>query len=596
MKTKIHKTTNDNNDLPANLMGFYWKYAVRPKLGYLSLWLFLFLLAELLMGIYYPLFQKWFVALFENYTSVDVLWSNALFLIGTYFVITLIGNTAGAYSNAMWTRWIQVQSNTLSQKMLDYTSQQSMSFWTGRMSGKINQQINYVFGGLSNFFYIALMFAAAIIMIVNIGLVFHINYYVALMLLGIFVFRFIFSLVMMRPMNRASKTAAESSSHLSGKIIDTLTNYNIIKLFAGAKIERQHLMPVRKKAVKNRLYSEFLVRIFSWLPSFVWDAMFALTTLFCVKMYIDDTMTIADIVFTTTIYISVAGNIAEIVRQIPSLVGTHGSAVKSYEELVKPIEDMDAPNATELKVKSGKIEFRGVSFHYGRKRQILSDFNLTIKPGEKIGLVGTSGAGKTTLVNLLMRFYDPRSGTILIDGQDIKNVTQDSLRTQIGFVPQEPTMFNRSLQENIGYGKFGASMREIRAAAKKADADKFIMETPKKYESLVGDRGIKLSGGQRQRVAIARVFLKNAPILVLDEATSALDSETEDSIQKSFDTLSAGRTTIAIAHRLSTLRNMDRIVVMDAGKIIESGSHSQLLRRGGKYAKLWKMQSGGFIN
>ena len=220
---------------------------------------------------------------------------------------------------------------------------------------------------------------------------------------------------------------------------------------------------------------------------------------------------------------------------------------------------------------------------------------MFINPGEKIGLVGLSGAGKTTLVNLIMRMYDVTSGQILIGDQDIKSVTQDSLRKSIAFIPQEPTMFNRSLRENISYGNPDVPDTEIIAAAKKAYAHKFICDTANGYNTVVGDRGIKLSGGQRQRIAIARAFLKNSPILILDEATSALDSETEDAIQQSFQKLSQNRTTIVIAHRLSTLKNMDKIIVLNRGKIIESGSHYQLLRNGKIYSKLWKMQSGGFI-
>jgi ABC-type multidrug transport system fused ATPase/permease subunit len=225
----------------------------------------------------------------------------------------------------------------------------------------------------------------------------------------------------------------------------------------------------------------------------------------------------------------------------------------------------------------------------------LRDFNLKIKPGERVGIVGLSGAGKTTLVNLLMRFYDPNSGAVLIDNQDIAKVSQDSLRENISYIPQEPTMFNRTIRENIEYGRPGATLKEIKEAATEASADEFIKTTDKKYDSIVGDRGIKLSGGQRQRIAIARAFLKNAPILILDEATSALDSETEIAIQKSFDKLSANHTTLVVAHRLSTLRNMDRIIVLDQGRVIESGTHNSLLRKKGLYAKLWKMQSGGFL-
>ena len=289
------------------------------------------------------------------------------------------------------------------------------------------------------------------------------------------------------------------------------------------------------------------------------------------------------------------GTIGAIVNQIPNITDKLGAATKAYSELVVPVDVMDAPNAPALHVSCGEIEFRNVSFKYKHK-WVLRNFNLKIKCGERVGLVGPSGAGKTTLVNLLMRFYDPNSGEILIDGQNIRNVTQDSLRENISFIPQEPTMFNRTLRENIAYGRPDATKRQIQNAAKRAAAHDFIVDTDKKYESMVGDRGIKLSGGQRQRIAIARAFLKDAPILVLDEATSALDSETEVCIQKSFDELADGRTTLAIAHRLSTLRNMDRIVVIKDGHVIEQGTHKTLYRkRGGEYARLWRMQSGGFI-
>ena len=305
-------------------------------------------------------------------------------------------------------------------------------------------------------------------------------------------------------------------------------------------------------------------------------------------------MTVAEIVYTISVYMSVMWRISYIVNRFPDIIDMTASAKKAYRELVVPLTIVDKENAKNLKVNRGGIEFNGVYFKY-RNKYVLKDLSLIVTPGERVGIVGASGAGKTTLVNLLMRFYEPQRGNILIDGQDIADVKQDSLRENIAFIPQDPTMFNRTIGDNIAYGKFGANITEIRNAAKKASADKFIMDTEKGYDSIVGDRGIKLSGGQRQRIAIARAFLKNAPILVLDEATSALDSETERIIQKSFEKLSKGRTTIAIAHRLSTLRNMDRIIVLDKGVIVEQGTHQQLLRKKGKYYHLWKMQSGGFV-
>ena len=249
----------------------------------------------------------------------------------------------------------------------------------------------------------------------------------------------------------------------------------------------------------------------------------------------------------------------------------------------------------------GEIRFDNVGFHYGRKSGIIDNLSLTIQPGEKVGLVGRSGAGKSTLVNLLLRFYDIESGRILIDGQDIAHATQDSLRSQIGLVTQDTSLLHRSIRDNILYGRPEAGEGAMQEAARQAYAEEFIPQLLDHYgragfDAHVGERGAKLSGGQRQRVAIARVLLKDAPILVLDEATSALDSEVEGAIQESFAGLMAGKTVIAIAHRLSTIAAMDRLVVLDHGQIVETGSHDQLLRRGGLYAALWSRQSGGFLN
>jgi ATP-binding cassette subfamily B multidrug efflux pump len=252
-------------------------------------------------------------------------------------------------------------------------------------------------------------------------------------------------------------------------------------------------------------------------------------------------------------------------------------------------------------VPKGEIEFDHARFHYGRATRVIEDFSLKVTPGEKIGLVGRSGAGKSTLVNLLLRFYDLEGGHIRIDGQDIASVTQESLRRQIGMVTQDTSLLHRSVRENIAYGRPDATEAEIIEAAKLAHADEFIqtLVDPKgrtAYDAHVGERGIKLSGGQRQRVAIARIFLKNAPILVLDEATSALDSEIEAAIQETLYGLMAGKTVIAIAHRLSTIAAMDRLVVLDRGRVVEIGTHDELLRHNGLYAQLWSRQSGGFLD
>jgi ATP-binding cassette subfamily B multidrug efflux pump len=287
--------------------------------------------------------------------------------------------------------------------------------------------------------------------------------------------------------------------------------------------------------------------------------------------------------------------------QVTNISENVGVVQEGMMTIAQPIKLTDRADATELVVTRGEIAFDDVRFHYGRENGVLDDFTLTMKPGEKIGLVGRSGAGKSTVVNLLLRFFDVEGGRILIDGQDIVGVTQESLRAQISVVTQDTSLLHRSISDNIRYGRPDASDAEIVAAARLAHAEEFILALEdwkgrRGYEAQVGERGVKLSGGQRQRIAIARVILKNAPILVLDEATSALDSEVEAAIQSSLDTLMADKTVIAIAHRLSTIARMDRLVVLDRGRIVEQGSHDALLRANGHYAALWRRQSGGFID
>jgi ATP-binding cassette subfamily B protein len=274
-----------------------------------------------------------------------------------------------------------------------------------------------------------------------------------------------------------------------------------------------------------------------------------------------------------------------------------GDAYEMTEILDMEDDVRDMPGAKPLVVKRGAISYDGVSFkHHDAKESIFTDFNLDIKPGERIGLVGISGSGKTTLTKLLLRFADCDQGQISIDGQNIKDVQQVSLRESIAYVPQETSLFHRTIAENIAYAKPDATQAEIERAAKLANAHEFIKDLPNGYETLVGERGIKLSGGQRQRIAIARAILKDAPILVLDEATSALDSESEALIQDALVKLMKGRTSIVVAHRLSTIASLDRIIVLDNGKIVEQGSHAELLKKGGEYNKLWSRQSGAFLD
>ncbi len=582
------------NILPKTIWGFYWQYAIKKYWKMILLFSVFFFLCNLFEALY-PLTQKWFVALFEakvpaGMTLMEYATPTLILIYGIY----LSGSIVNAIAYKIYDNIKPKINQNLSEVLTDYVQKQSISFWTGRMSGKVSSQMNYIERGFDSFKICLEMFFLFIMLLFNTGLILTINKYIALILGVMLIIRISLVLFILKRIKSTAKAKSDVSSSLSGKIIDSISNYSIVKLFAGEKKEQQYLNPYRKDFIKKSILAAFFQRI-SWIiPSFIWDIGLISVLILGVYFYSNGQMSLSDIVLAMAVYHMVMSSIAYIMHSIPDITDTISSAVKSYDDLVCPITITDDENATDLVVKKGKIELENVSFKY-RNKYVLDGLNLTIKAGEKVGIVGPSGAGKTTLVNLIMRFYDSNKGHILIDKQDVKKITQQSLRENISFIPQEPTLFNRTIRENIAYGDSDASDKAIKSAAKKASADSFIMATEKKYDSLVGERGIKLSGGQKQRIAISRAFLKDAPILILDEATSALDSETELAIQDSFKELSKGRTTIAIAHRLSTLRNMDRIIVLKDGHIVEQGSHNSLLRKKGEYYSLWKMQSGGFL-
>lgn len=587
-------TNRKNQVLPKSLFRFYLKYAFRGNYVAIIAWALCWLIASF-DSVLFPFYQKWLVAALESPMPAGMNWleyilPTILLIIGLdvmMFMFVLLRSVFGY-------RWGPNADKQMSVVLTNYTQTQSMSWWTSRMPGKVNQQMVYIrnFDSImENMWWCICTF---LMICINSGMLFRINLYVAIMFLCAFAFRVIFAWGMRKKIKTASEERANANSTLSGKLVDSLSNYAIVKSFSGAHREEKYLDPHRNKKINTSRRFGFLNRLFWGIPGTLWSLFFGGTLFFCSMLYYRGEMTIADIVFTVGVFFSVMGSIGVLINRIPDIIDKVSSASKSYKELVSVVDVADIDNAPDINVPHGAIEFRKISFKY-RKKYVLRDFNLKIKPGERVGIVGLSGAGKTTLVNLLMRFYDPNSGAVFIDGQNIANVSQDSLRENISYIPQEPTMFNRTIRENIEYGRPGATLKEIKEAAIDASADEFIKTTDKKYDSIVGDRGIKLSGGQRQRIAIARAFLKNAPILILDEATSALDSETEIAIQKSFDKLSSGHTTLVVAHRLSTLRNMDRIIVLDQGRVIESGTHNSLLRKKGLYAKLWKMQSGGFL-
>ena len=323
---------------------------------------------------------------------------------------------------------------------------------------------------------------------------------------------------------------------------------------------------------------------------------FALFMLYAAWLFRGRHLTSTEFIFVNGLFMTMSGTIFGITWTYNNILRIFGRISAALETLSPEPEIVDSPQAQSIRFQTAQISFENVSFAYKGRRKIFNALNLDIRPGEKIGLVGPSGAGKSTFIKLISRYFDVTNGAIKINGIDIRDIKQDSLHRNIATIPQDVCLFNRSLYENIRYGRTSASAQEVFSAAQKAAADKFISRFPAKYQTKVGDRGIVLSGGERQRIAIARAILKNAPILIFDEATSALDSESEKHIQRSLSELMKNKTVIAIAHRLSTLREMDRILVLNKGKVVEEGSHQTLLRKKGLYYKLYNMQAGGFLN
>jgi ATP-binding cassette subfamily B protein len=386
----------------------------------------------------------------------------------------------------------------------------------------------------------------------------------------------------------------ESRSHLVGKIVDSLTNNFVVNLFFRFRFEKDQIHRYQGDEQKTHRLSEvYTVKMFSIL-SIAFVIEFFTLTVFMIFYWVQGKIGTGQVVQLFYTIWNLSFIIWAISSLAPEFLRALGIAKQALSVMQDPIDIFDAPNAVDLNVKRGEISFENVSFSYGEKK-IFQDKNLRIASGEKVGLVGYSGAGKSTFVNLVLRFFPIEKGRVLIDGQDISQVTLESLRQSIALIPQDPILFHRSLEDNIRYGRVEASLQEVKQVAKLAHCDEFIQKCEEGYQSVVGERGTKLSGGERQRIAIARAMLLKAPILILDEATSALDSVTEKYIQESLDRLMSNRTTIVVAHRLSTLSKMDRILVFDQGKIIEEGSHAELLKKQGHYAHMWQMQAGGFL-
>lgn len=441
-------------------------------------------------------------------------------------------------------------------------------------------------------------YGSAMQILVVLGLTFIANIWIGFVFLAALVLMLVLNVVLVRHRRKHVKAYAVASSTLSGTTVDTVTNIRAVHQFTRLPFEigrvGKKVDEVRQLDLKQWALSEYALI----LNNVIIVALVSLVAWLLTSLWLGGTITAGDVVMVLSLLAGVIGTLTFIGSTMNQFIRHYGEVQEGLEQILLAHDMVDRENALDLAVIRGSISVNAVDFHYSDAKAndtIIKDLNLVIPAYQRVGLVGPSGAGKTTLVALLLRQHEVSTGDIAIDGQNISAVSMDSVRKAIAFVPQDSMLFHRSLKENIAYGNVDASDEEIVDAARRAQAHDFIMETPHGYDTVVGERGIKLSGGQRQRIAIARAILKDAPILILDEATSALDSESEVLIQKALQELMEGKTVIAIAHRLSTLREMDRLIVLDQGRIVQDGTHDELLTQEGIYKRLWSHQAGGFL-
>ena len=586
---------------PARLGAFYWHYARQAKGLVIALFIIGFTVAAVDATI--PAFIGRVINLLTN-TTPSVLfadhWHQLLFMAlmlllvrpSVVFLQNLITNQAIAPGMTNVIRW---QSHW-------HVVRQSWTFFQNDFAGRIANRVmqtgpalrESVVAGTNAVWYIFVYGGSAIVLTASNDLRLCIPMSIWFLAYAGLLWYFVPRL------RERSREMSEVRSALTGRIVDSYTNILTVKLFARPKDEDDFVQQAVDDHTMTFHRQQRYVTVFTLCLVTLNASMVVSTAAIAVWLWTRGSITVGTVAMALPLTWQIANIAGWVAQNVTAIFENVGVVQDGMRSIAVPRQMTDVPDAGSLAIQQGEVRFENIRFGYGTTRGLLKNINLTIEPGERVGLVGSSGAGKSTLVNLLLRFYDLEGGHIRVDGQDISQVTQESLRAKIAVVTQDTSLLHRSITENIRYGRPSATDAEVRAAAISAHALDFIEKLEdwqgrKGFDAHVGERGVKLSGGQRQRIAIARVILKNAPILVLDEATSALDSEIEAAIQEQLAGLMEGRTVIAIAHRLSTIARMDRLVILDQGRIVETGTHAELLALNGAYARLWKRQSGGFI-
>jgi len=586
---------------PATLVAFCWHYSkgVWPYLALLTILGAAIAVLEITIFGFVGSIVEWLSnAERENFLQREggtLLWMGAVVIVvvpvmAAIWALVMHQTVFGNYP--MIIRW-QAHRYMLGQSMQFYQDE-----FAGRVATKVMQAAlgvrETVVKILDVFVYVTVYFIGALVLVATFDPWLMVPFVVWVALYSAACWWFL------PKMAKVSRRQADARSLMTGRIVDSYTNISTVKLFAHAGREVDYAREsmdgfLRTVYPQMRLSTGMHVTL-----DLLNHGLLMAVGSIAIWQWLNGSATVAAVAVAAALVTRISGMSHWIMWELSGLFENIGMAIDGMNTIAQDRKVADRAGAQPLKVKDGEVVFDGVSFRYDKHGTVIENLNLDIKPGEKIGLIGRSGAGKTTVTNILLRLYDIDQGKVTIDGHDIANATQESLRSQIAVVTQDTSLLHRSVRDNIAYGRPDASDEEIIAATQKANAHDFIMELEdsqgnKGYDAQVGERGVKLSGGQRQRVAIARVFLKDAPILVLDEATSALDSEVEQVIQEQLFNLMEGKTVLAIAHRLSTIANMDRLVVLDQGVVVEQGTHDELVRAGGLYASLWSRQTGGFL-
>ncbi|MFT5849946.1 MAG: ATP-binding cassette subfamily B protein [Patiriisocius sp.] len=528
----------------------------------------------------------------DTVAQLEVVYTWSFIFVGLLLTIYIGWRTAG-YAGA----YTIIRQNAYSAEVLyEHTAKHSHTYFSDNFSGSISNKIAHAADGSSQMLMSTMfdVFRHTTSILVSGILLAVVHIYLAAGFFAVIAISLVINYFLVQKRRPLVEQYSESTTVLRGQVIDVLTNIQATRQYTNFSREKQNIFDyISDRAVKDRKQWNFAqhINVVNNVMALMLTAGVMVATY---KLLAAGSVTPGDVILVMMASFSSSYSMLSIGEIFNRLMRFFGETQEGLDGLLIDHEIVDTADAGTLKTVGGEIAWNNVQFVFGENK-VFDNFDLTIMPGQRVGLVGPSGAGKTTFVSLLLRQHDIHGGAIEIDGQNISQVTQDSLRENIAVVPQEPLLFHRSIRENIAYGKPDATDEEIIAVAQKAQAHDFIMQLETGYDTLVGERGIKLSGGQKQRVAIARAMLKDAPILVLDEATSALDSESEVEIQKALHILMEGKTVIAVAHRLSTLREMDRILVLETGKIVEDGSHDVLTKSKGTYQRLWEHQAGGFI-